>query len=206
MASARDASGGGVRSARMASSVAAFHSVTMPARAADPVARIAPPAIRIARMRDGTAAPDRADSVLENLEREPDVRCATDVGAQRFLDHLAFSAAEPAGAADDGAMSDHADLAESRLEPLGPDRIAVVVEPEHLRGVEPHVIGAEIAGEEALATPDADPPGLRRIALPRALLQRTRRKHRTVDDEGRPPVRPERFGMQDQAGGGDDRE
>src|SRR5262245_19453872 len=173
MASARDACGGGVLSARMASSAAAFQAVTTSARTADAAVRTAAHATIRGRMDDVTF---RVSSVFENLERQTDVRRPAVVGAERLLNDLALRAAKPAAAAENRPVRDHADLSEAGFEALGPDRVGVPVEHEHLRGVESDVLGRQVARKDALANPSADASGLTRVADSAALLQRANRE------------------------------
>ncbi len=80
------AGGGGVFSERMASRAAAFHSVTTSARAAadGPMSAAHNNSVRT---RGFTAAP-LWNLVLDDLERQADVRCAGHVSAERLLSHL----------------------------------------------------------------------------------------------------------------------
>src|SRR4029079_11846644 len=174
------AGGGGVFSARMASRAAAFHSVTTSARAAatGPMSAAHNNSVRT---RGFTAAP-LWNLVLDDLERQEDVRCARDVRAESQLGHLTCGAPEPARAADDGAVGGDADLPQAAFEPLGPDVVAVA-ELEHLHRVEPDVFGAERAGERAPAHPGPDAAGLAGIADSRARLQRAAREDLAVHDE-----------------------
>src|SRR5215471_10321070 len=134
--------------------------------------------------------------MLQDRERQADIRRSAHVRAERLLHHLALGALKPAGATDDRAVRDHANLSKTRFEAFRPDRIPVAVELKHLRGVEPHVLGGEVAGEEALAAPNADGARLRRIAEPRALLERAAWEDRAIDDECRAAIRTGRLGVQ----------
>src|SRR5262245_15085464 len=126
MASARAATGGGVRFARIASSAAVFLAVTTSARAADAAINIATVDRTRMRIRTGLM------SVPEYPERDADVRCAADVGAERLLDDFAAGVAESTGPSENRTVRDHADLAKAGLEPFGPDGVGISVEQKHL--------------------------------------------------------------------------
>src|SRR5262249_26841209 len=134
-----------------------------------------------------------------NLERQPDVGCASGICPETLLYDFALRAGVFARPAKDCPMGDDARFSESAFQSLGPDGVAITVEFEHLGCIEADVRRAKHTGEDSFAKPDTKAPRHVGVSHAGAFRQCSTGEDLAVHDKRGPSVRAWWLRIEDKA-------